>query len=393
MRDRFTWARTRNSPVEVADLDAHPSDGSYLLMTPGPISTTATVKAAMQRDYSTWDADYHAIVQQIRTELVGLATSDTSEYTVVLMPGSGTFGVEATLGSVVPDDGKLLILANGAYGARMVQMAEVLRLPHRVEAFPETVAIPVDHVRSILAADTSMTHIAFVHCETTTGLLNPIEELTDLAHAFGKCIIVDAMSSFGGIPMDLARLHVDFLITSANKCIQGVPGFSIVIARRAALRKVSDIPPRSISLSLYDQWRTMEQDGKWRFTSPTHAILAFWQALEELRVEGGISARHRRYMANQTRISEGMVDLGFLPLIDSAIQSPIITTFLYPKDGEFVFDEFYRHMKVNGFVIYPGKLTAVDTLRIGSIGDMHPSDLDEFLLAAAAFRRPDLSRA
>lgn len=351
----------------------------YLLMTPGPLTTTHTVKAAMMRDLSTWDDDYHAIVGDMRSRLVRLATDKTEEYTCVFMQGSGTFGVEATIGSVVPRDGKLLILSNGAYGERMVHIARTLGVQFQLLAWDETEPLEVESVRNALAADPSTTHVAMVHVETTTGILNPIESIAEIAHDLGKVVIVDAMSSFGGIPLNVHRLHIDALVSSSNKCIQGVPGFSFVIARTSIMQTLAG-NARSVSLDLYDQWQTMESSHhKWRFTSPTHAVLAFSQALLELAEEGGIPKRHLRYSLNQARLASGMAELGFSPLLPQSIQSPIITTFLYPSNQPFSFSDFYRDLKAEGFVIYPGKLTQRESLRVGSIGDMHLPDVEQFL--------------
>lgn len=358
---------------------------SYLLMTPGPLSTTLTVKAAMMRDLSTWDEDYYAIVSDIRNELVRLATDHPEAYTCVLMQGSGTFGIEAVLGTAVPKDGHLLILANGSYGLRMGKMAETLGITHQLATWDETEPVPVHQVRSLLASNPPLTHVAMVHVETTTGIINPIEHLTELAHEFGKVVIVDAMSSFGGIPLDVHRLKVDFLVSSANKCIQGVPGFSFVIARKDIMPTIAG-NARSVSLDLYDQWYTMEsENSKWRFTSPTHTVLAFHQALLELSQEGGIVQRYERYRQNQARLSSGMAELGFTPLLPPSLQSPIITTFLYPADIQVSFDDFYHDLKTQGFVIYPGKLTVRETLRVGSIGQMDLFDVERFLVAVGGF--------
>lgn len=239
--------------------------------------------------------------------------------------------------------------------------------------FEETEQVSVDYVDDYLSNNSDITHVAFVHCETTTGILNPLKELAHVVKMHGKKLIVDAMSSFGGIPMDVSELGIDFLISSANKCIQGVPGFGFIIARRSELMRCKGVA-RSLSLDIYDQWETMEKGhGKWRFTSPTHVVRAFKQALTELIEEGGVEARYRRYCENHRVLVEGMRSLGFKTLLDDAIQSPIITSFLYPKAG-FDFKDFYTALKAKGFVIYPGKISKADTFRIGNIGDVHPED-------------------
>jgi 2-aminoethylphosphonate-pyruvate transaminase len=357
-------------------------ENPYLLLTPGPLSTTKTVRATMLRDWCTWDQDYHGIVQEVRAALVRLATPSPG-YTAVLMQGSGTFSAEATIGSAVPEDGTLLVLANGAYGSRMAEIARRLRISVRVHASSELTPPDLQRLEQALATDPSLTHVAVVHCETTTGILNPVEAIGPMVKAAGKTLILDAMSSFGGIPLDAAAIGADFLVSSANKCIQGVPGFGFVIARREALAGCAG-RARSLSLDLYDQWRVMEeQGGKWRYTSPTHVVRAFAQALRELESEGGVPARHVRYHANQTTLVAGMQELGFECLLPARFRSPIITTFRSPRHPAYDFARFYAALKARGFVIYPGKVTAADTFRIGTIGNVVPDDMRGLLGAVA----------
>jgi 2-aminoethylphosphonate-pyruvate transaminase len=355
----------------------------YLLLTPGPLTTTASVKAVMLRDWCTWDEDYNRLVQAIRRDLTELATTEPG-FTTVLMQGSGTFGVEAALTTAVPREGQLLVLANGAYGRRMVQIAERAGIPARVLESGETSPPDIDRVSALLQTDGSITHVAVVHCETTTGMLNPVAAIGRAVKSFGRVFIVDAMSSFGGIPLDAAAIGADYLISSANKCIQGVPGFSFVVARRHELEKTKG-RARSLSLDLYDQWRTMEEHhGKWRFTSPTHVVRAFFQALQELTAEGGVAARHARYRQNRDALVAGMQAMGFTPLLPPAFRSPIITAFHSPTDPAYDFRRFYDRLKKQGFVIYPGKVTKLETFRIGTIGDVHPADIERLLKAVDA---------
>ncbi|WP_409344051.1 2-aminoethylphosphonate--pyruvate transaminase [Paenibacillus sp. MBLB4367] len=362
-------------------------DNPYLLLTPGPLTTTKAVKAAMLRDWCTWDNDYNGLVQDIRAKLVRLASaSEPERYTTVLMQGSGTFSVESVIGSVVPQDGKLLVLVNGAYGKRIAQIAEVLRIETAVIDFGELAPVNAAEVETALAADAAITHVAIVHTETTTGMLNPLAEIARTVKAHGKTFIVDAMSSFGGVELDAAALGIDYLISSANKCIQGVPGFGYIIADKETL-KACEGRARSLSLDLYDQWATMEKHGgKWRFTSPTHVVRAFAQALLELEAEGGIAARAGRYAGNQAALAAGMERLGFRALLPEDCQSPIITAFLEPESAAFAFGEFYSRLKQAGFVIYPGKLTHASTFRIGNIGDVHAADIERLLEAVEANR-------
>lgn len=368
-------------------IPAAPAAVDYLLLTPGPLSTTATVRAAMLQDSCTWDADYNqGVVEPIRRELVRLATGPEyeSDYSAVLLQGSGSYVVESVLGSAIGVDECLLIINNGAYGARMGEMARCLGLRHHELDCGETTRPEPAAIEAMLVRHPEITHLAMVHCETTTGMLNPLEEVAALCQRRGIRLIVDAMSSFGGIPIDMGRLGIEFLISSANKCIQGVPGFGFVIARRAALVACAG-RARSVSLDLHAQWQTMEQQGgKWRFTSPTHTVLAFAQALRELDEEGGIEARHQRYSENQRTLVAGMAALGFAPLLPEQWQSPIITAFYSPAHPDYRFADFYQRLKAQGFVIYPGKVSQADCFRIGNIGDVTPERVRDLLAAMAS---------
>lgn len=368
-------------------IPAAPAAVDYLLLTPGPLSTTATVRAAMLQDSCTWDADYNqGVVEPIRRELVRLATGPEyqSDYSAVLLQGSGSYVVESVLGSAIGVDECLLIINNGAYGARMGEMARCLGLRHHELDCGETTRPEPAAIEAMLARHPEITHLAMVHCETTTGMLNPLDEVAELCQRRGIRLIVDAMSSFGGIPIDMGRLGIEFLISSANKCIQGVPGFGFVIARRAALAACAG-RARSVSLDLHAQWQTMEQQGgKWRFTSPTHTVLAFAQALRELDEEGGIEARHQRYGENQRTLVAGMAALGFAPLLPEQWQSPIITAFYSPAHPDYRFADFYQRLKAQGFVIYPGKVSQADCFRIGNIGDVTPERVRDLLAAMAS---------
>lgn len=353
----------------------------YLLLTPGPLSTSPTVRAAMLRDWCTWDDDYNlGIVTPIREGLVRLASATRPEaYTAVLMQGSGTFSVEAMIGTTVPSDGRLLVLANGEYGNRLARIAQTLKLNTVVHDSGELAPPDLAKLEAALASDPAITHVVCVHSETTTGMLNPLAEIARRVKRHGKIFLVDSMSAFGGVPLDLAELGIDFLVSSANKCIQGVPGFGFVIARRDELAKCQG-RARSLSLDLYDQWQGMEKGhGKWRFTSPTHTVRAFAQAMKELVEEGGVAARHARYCENQRRLVAGMERLGFRCLLPHALHSPIITGFHSPAPADYSFRKFYEALKARGFVIYPGKVTNIDSFRIGTIGHVFPEDIDRLI--------------
>ena len=353
------------------------NDIPYLLLTPGPLTTSRRVREAMMRDYSTWDVDYNSLVNNIRGRLVRLA-SEQEGYTSVLMQGSGTFAVEAVIGSVVPDGGTLLVINNGAYGQRMATIAERLGIAYLQLQTGETQPPTTADVDQALAGNPQVTHVAVVHCETTTGMLNPVAEIGQVVKDHDCCYLVDAMSSLGGIPLAMEALQADYLVASANKCVQGVPGFGFVIARQQAIESIQG-QARSLCLDLHDQWQEMEsKQGKWRFTSPTHTVCAFAEALAELEDEGGVPARHRRYSENQRRLVAGMHQRGFRTLLPAELQSPVITAF-YDPCPEFDFDTFYDLLKQRRFVVYPGKVSQAQTFRIGTIGHVFPDDIDQLL--------------
>ena len=359
---------------------------NYLLLTPGPLSTSETVRHAMLQDWCTWDKDYNeGIVTPLRHDLLAIAGLDEADYTTVLLQGSGTYCVEATIGATVRPEDKLLILANGAYGKRMAQIADYYKLNYVLVSLGETELVTGEVARKALEANPDVTHLSMVHSETTTGLLNPIEEVAEVIRGRGITFIVDAMSSFAGVPIDIKGLGIDFLVSSANKCIQGVPGFGFIIAKKDKMLATKG-NARSLSLDIYAQWETMEKGhGRWRFTSPTHVVRAFYQAMQELKEEGGIEARHRRYVENHRTLVDGMRALGFQTLLSDDKQGCIITSFLYPS-ADFDFADFYNKLKSKGFVIYPGKISDADTFRIGNIGDIFPSDIKALLEAIREVR-------
>jgi 2-aminoethylphosphonate-pyruvate transaminase len=356
------------------------ADIPYLLLTPGPLTTSKSVKQVMLRDYCTWDQDYNQIVTRLRHDLVRLAGGD-QRHTAVLMQGSGTFAVEATIGSVIPPHGKLLVVNNGAYGKRMADIARRLRIPLTEIVQSETEPADVERIEKELESDAAITHVALVHCETTTGILNPAERVGALVRRRDKIFILDAMSSFAGIPFTIGDVGAHFLVSSANKCLQGVPGFGLVIAERTILKRAAGWA-RSLALDLFDQWQEMEhKQGKWRYTSPTHTVRALAQALAELDQEGGVEVRASRYRENHRILIAGMEKLGFRPLVAPEHRSPIITSFLYPPDPNFRFETFYEALKRRRFVIYPGKVSQAETFRIANIGHVFPSDMEELIAA------------
>jgi 2-aminoethylphosphonate-pyruvate transaminase len=359
---------------------------SKLLFTPGPLTTSESVKAAMMRDLGSRDREFLEIVRDIRKRLLAIGGAQGGDYECVLMQGSGTFAVESVISSVIPRGGRLLVLVNGAYGRRIVQMARVHGIEVQVLESPENQKILASDVRQHLAAAPGITHVAVIHCETTTGIVNPIVEIGEAVKDAGALYIVDAMSSFGAIPVSLANASIDFLVSSANKCIEGVPGFGFILARRAALEGARG-HARSLSLDLHAQWAGLEGDGQFRFTPPTHALLAFHQALNELDAEGGVAARSARYQENHRVLAEGMAALGFEPYLSQEDQSCIITTYRYPADPGFSFEDFYSRLSELGFVIYPGKLSQAPCFRIGTVGRLNSEDIKGLLAAIGTLRR------
>ena len=353
---------------------------SKLLFTPGPLTTSATVKQAMLRDLGSLDRDFLESVLGIRTRLLKLGPYPPEDYECILMQGSGTFVVESVISSVIPRDGKLLVLVNGAYGRRIAQTARIHGIALDVLEVAENKKFTPELVANHLIVATGITHVAIVHCETTSGILNQVEEIGHLVHDAGAVYIVDAMSSFGAVSIDMVGSHIDFLISSANKCIEGVPGFGFVLANRSALESAKG-NARTLSLDLFAQWAAMEDDGHFRFTPPIHTILAFEQALNELDEEGGVRARGERYRQNHIALCRGMKSIGFEVYLAEEDQSFIITSFRYPPDPAFRFTDFYARLWEIGFAIYPGKLSHELCFRIGTIGRITSDDVEALLEA------------
>ena len=358
-----------------------PRLGDPWLLTPGPLSTSYAVKAAMLTDWGSWDADFRAMTADVRARLVALLGDGADAYTCVPMQGSGSYCVEAMLGTFVPRDGHALVLANGAYGQRaakqLTQMGRACTLLDKGDYLPPRGT----EITAILHADPSITHVVAIHCETSSGILNPLTEIAKATEAAGRRLLIDSMSAFGAVPVLPAEIAFDAVVSSANKCIEGVPGFGFVLARRDVLQAARD-NAHSLSLDLHAQWAEMERSGQWRYTPPTHAVAAFLTALREHDEEGGVAVRGARYAANRNRLVGGMRQLGFETLLADAWLSPIITTFFCPADPAFAFPDFYDRMKARGFILYPGKLTAVDSFRVGTIGRFDTTVIDQVIEAA-----------
>ena len=356
------------------------TDPPYLL-TPGPLTTSAATKEAMLRDWGSRDAAFIELNARVRARLVEVAGVADS-HVAVPVQGSGTFAVEAMLGSFVPAGEVCLVLRNGAYGARMVDILTRAGREAREIVKPENRPIDPAAVDARLAAAPEIGHVAVVQCETTSGILNPIEEIGEVVARHGRSYLIDAMSAFGALPLGQGQVAFDALAASSNKCLEGVPGFGFVLCREAALADCAG-RAHSLSLDLHDQWRGFEGNAQWRFTPPTHVLAAFDQALVEHAGEGGVQGRGGRYGENCRILVDGMRRLGFETLLSDDLQAPIIVTFLMPRDPRFVFAEFYERLGEKGFLIYPGKLTVADSFRIGCIGHLGAVEMRAALAAIA----------
>jgi len=347
------------------DAASSPSGDPYLL-TPGPLTTSLTVKQAMLHDYGSRDAKFIDINARILERLVDIVNGE-GNYVSVPLQGSGTFVVEAMIGNFVPADGKLLILINGAYGKRIAKICDYYKREYVTHETAEDVPVDTARLDAALDADAAISHVVVVHCETTSGILNPIKEVAAIVARHQRSLLIDSMSAFGALPLDATEIEFDAVVASSNKCLEGAPGMGFCIARESALEKTEGNSP-SLVLDLYEQWRAMQKNRQWRFTPPTHVLLAFDQALTEYEAEGGVEGRGGRYQANRELLVTGMRALGFKTLLPDELQAPIIITFHMPANPEFDFDAFYDGLKDQGYVIYPGKLTVADSFRMGCIG-------------------------
>ena len=348
-------------------------DRDPILLTPGPLTTSLATKSAMLRDWGSWDSRFNAVTARVRERLVDIVNASAT-HVCVPMQGSGTFSVEASINTLVPRDGHVLVLINGAYGKRLAKLTEMMG--RRLSVFETADDVPTtsDDVARLLDADVSITHVGLIHCETSTGILNPLPEIAKVVAQRGRSLIVDAMSSFGALPIDATTIPFDALIAASGKCVEGPPGMGFVIARRSVLEKCAG-NSTSLALDLYDQWTYMEKTTQWRYTPPTHVVLALDAALEQYIAAGGQPARLARYTQNYEALVSGMKEMGFRVFLDPAIPAPIIVTFHAPADPKYAFKPFYDKVRDKGFVLYPGKLTQVETFRVGCIGAVGPEEL------------------
>lgn len=347
--------------------------GDPFLLTPGPLTTSPTVKQAMLHDYGSRDNTFIDINARMLERLVSIVDGEGTHVSVPLQ-GSGTFVVEAMMGNFVPVDGKALILINGAYGHRIAKICDYYRREYVIQECAEDVPVDTDALDQTLANDPEISHVVMVYCETTSGILNPIEKISEVVARHQRGLLIDAMSAFGALPLNAKNIQFDAVVASSNKCLEGAPGMGFCIARRSALENAKGNSP-SLSLDLYDQWQAMMKNKQWRFTPPTHVLLAFDQALNEFDAEGGVEGRGGRYRSNGELLIAGMREMGFKTLLPDDLQAPIIITFHMPKNPQFDFDAFYDGLKDQGYVIYPGKLTVAESFRMGCIGRLDQTQM------------------
>lgn len=350
-----------------------------VLLTPGPLTTSDATKRVMLRDWGSRDEAFTAITARVRRRLVEIV-GGVGTHVAVPLQGSGTFTVEATLATLVPRDGKVAVLVNGAYGRRIAEILTVVGRAHVTLETPEEQSNDPAALDALLADDPSITHVAAVYCETTTGLRNPIEALGEVVARHGRSFLIDAMSAFGVLPLDARDVAFDAVMASSNKCLEGVPGVGFAVIREEALAACQG-NAHSLTLDMYTQWRGFERNGQWRYTPPTQVMASFDQALTEYAEEGGRQARLDRYATNHATLVDGLRAMGFETLLPDHVRTPIIVTFLQPGDPNFEFVTFYDALRTKGFVIYPGKLTVADSFRVGCIGQVFPAQMEAFVAA------------
>ena len=344
-----------------------------ILLTPGPLTTSLRTKLAMLRDWGSWDTDFNTVTARVRRGLLDIIHGADS-HVVVPLQGSGTFSVEAAVNTVVPRTGHVLVLDNGAYCKRAARLTTLMGRRTTVAPFDDAVAVSPALLEGQLRRDPSISHVVLIHCETGAGVENPLAQVAAVCERHGKGLIVDAMSSFAALPIDARAIRFDALIAASGKCLEGVPGMGFVFLRKAILEACAG-NSTSLAMDLHDQYVYMEKTGQWRFTPPTHVVVALAEALAQFQEEGGQPARLARYTRNCQVLIEGMAELGFKPFLDPAIQAPIIVTFHAPGDARYEFRQFYEAAKRQGFILYPGKLTQIETFRVGCIGAIGPVEM------------------
>ncbi len=360
-------------------------DRDRILLTPGPLTTTLRTKLAMLKDWGSWDADFNAITAGVRQRLLDIVHGQDT-HVVVPLQGSGTFSVEAAVATVVPRSGHVLVLDNGAYCKRAAKLTQMMGRKATVVGFAEDAPVSPAVLEDKLKSDPSVTHVVLIHCETGTGVENPLATVAAVCERHGKGLIVDAMSSFAALPIDATKMRFDALVAASGKCLEGVPGMGFVFLRKAILDACAG-NSQSLAMDLHDQHVYMGKTGQWRFTPPTHVVAALAEAVTQFVEEGGQPARLARYTANCRTLVDGMAALGFKPFLKPEVQAPIIVTFHAPAHPAYDFKRFYDSAKAKGFILYPGKLTQVETFRVGCIGAIGPVEMQQAVNAVAATLR------
>jgi 2-aminoethylphosphonate-pyruvate transaminase len=356
-------------------------DRDKILLTPGPLTTTLRTKLAMLRDWGSWDSDFNEITASMRRSLLKVIHGEDT-HVVVPLQGSGTFSVEAAVATLVPSDGHVLVLDNGAYCKRAVRLTTLMGRRCTQVSFDEAEQVSPQVLDDRLAADRSITHVVMIHCETGAGVWNPLQQVSEVCAKHGRGLIVDAMSSFAALPIDARETKFDALVAASGKCLEGVPGMGFVFIRKEVLERCAG-QSQSLAMDLHDQYVYMEKTGQWRFTPPTHVVAALAEAIAQFEAEGGQPARLSRYTWNYHTLIDGMSRLGFMPFLDPSIQAPIIVTFHAPGDARYDFKTFYQAAKKHGFILYPGKLTQIETFRVGCIGAIGPNEMEQAVHAVA----------
>jgi 2-aminoethylphosphonate-pyruvate transaminase len=363
------------------DRDISNMQREAILLTPGPLTTTLRTKLAMLRDWGSWDSDFIAVTARVRKSLLNVIQGQET-HAVVPLQGSGTFSVEAAVATVVPPSGHILVLDNGAYCKRAAKISTMMGRKTTLVPTPEDKAVSPIELEALLVKDPSITHVVLIHCETGAGVLNPLHEVATVCEKHHKGLIVDAMSSFAAIEIDARTTRFDALIAASGKCLEGVPGMGFVFIRKAILDSCAG-NNTSLAMDLHDQYVYMEKTGQWRFTPPTHVMVALAEAIQQFEDEGGQPARLKRYQRNYQTLIEGMAALGFKPYLDPSVQAPIIVTFHAPGHANYEFRKFYEAAKKHGFILYPGKLTEIETFRVGCIGAIGPIEMQQAVHAVA----------
>ena len=359
-------------------------DRDRILLTPGPLTTTLRTKLAMLHDWGSWDDDFNAVTADVRRRLLDIVHGQHS-HVVVPLQGSGTFSVEAAVATLVPPSdrgGHVLVLDNGAYCKRASKLTQLMGRRASTIAFDEDQPVSAQALDQRLAADASISHVILIHCETGAGVENPLAEVAAVCQRHGKGLIVDAMSSFAALPIDARTVRFDALVAASGKCLEGVPGMGFVFIRRELLDSCAG-NSQSLAMDLHDQHQHMEKTGQWRFTPPTHVVVALAEAISQFEEQGGQSARLARYTENCRVLVDGLRALGLRPFLQPEHQAPIIVTFHAPDHPAYDFKRFYAAAKARGFLLYPGKLTTVETFRVGCIGAIGSLEMRQAVQAVA----------